>query len=215
MSNRKTALLTCLATCVVFVVVLTLIGFLTESSDDKTQAAAIPIETPTSVPAPSMPPPTPAVHPTPTVTAPLSSPTKTPSRNDFGVARQQVHMELQNLNLGFMPLNKHQDDWYSTMLPNVNIVVDIFGPGHGVKAIETTFRLNLETLSVIDPVMEVMFLTALGEDWEDGLKWVVAGLERLGPDNKKLQQKVGSAYLTLYFLESTESVMFSVDMERQ
>ena len=149
-------------------------------------------------------------------TTPRATPTPTPAPADqFGINRQQVYEAFTNLNIGLLPLNRHTDEWVSTMLPNGNIMIDIIGPSDGIQAIETTFRLTAETAVLIDFVAETMLQIVLGNDWRNGQEWVVPEMEKLSQDRPKIQTRMGGIYLTLYYIPRIESVMFSVDTEMQ
>ncbi len=154
----------------------------------------------------------PYVPPTPAYTA---APTPLATTGDFGVSRQDAFSSFKQLSIGLMPLNKHTNDWYSTKTRTGDITVDIFGPSEGVNAIEATFRLQASTLAIIDPLVRKMLQIAMGSQWREGETWVVSKIDDLNLTQKKLQTKKGKAWLTLYYLPSTESVMFSVDVERQ
>ena len=65
-----------------------------------------------------------------------------PTPMSLGVSRQEVYQALLNLNIGFLPLNKHTNEWYSTMLPNGDISFDIFGSSSRVEAVEMWFGLD-------------------------------------------------------------------------
>ena len=156
--------------------------------------------------------------PTPTLTTtatPGGRVLPTPRPNHFGISRDQVYRKFQDLNIGLIPLDRHTNDWYSTRLRDGSIDIDILGPSSGVQAIESAFRLSPEVLAKMDPVVNTMLQIAMGDNWQDGVEWITEALERLSASHKKVQDKMGRIYLTLYLIPSIQSVMFSVDMERQ
>ena len=131
----------------------------------------------------------------------------------LGASRQEVYEVFINLPIGFGPLSKHTNDWFNTRQPSGDTSVDIFGPPHAVEAIEATFLLR-EDIGVAQVVARMVQI-GLVEDWRDGLAWWEKAMEELLPSNKKIQEKLGDVYLTLYLLKSTGFVMFSVDTVRQ
>ena len=149
--------------------------------------------------------------------APTPTRVPTPTSADFGLSRAEVYRSLRDLNIGLLPLNRHTNELFSTMLPNGDIMVDIFGPSDGVNAIETMFRLVPAVADPIDidRVVTVMLQVALGGNWRDGERWVVKETGNLSLDRKKIQTAMDGVYLTLYLIPRMNSVVFSVDTERQ
>ena len=78
--------------------------------------------------------------PAPTSTPTPSTPTHVPS---LGVTCAQVYQSLVASSVSWVPhgrLNRHTEDWHSTMTPNGAIMVDLFGPCTGLEAVEIWFR---------------------------------------------------------------------------
>ena len=126
-----------------------------------------------------------------------------------------MYKRFKNLNIGLLPLNRHTDEWYSTSLPDVGIMIDIFGPSSGVQAIEAIFKISPALAAKMDHVVGVMLQIALGDDWQDGERWIVRSLGQLSAEHKQAQVKMGRAYLTLNFIPDLEWVLLSVDTEQQ
>ena len=146
------------------------------------------------------------------------NPSTTPvaAAGDFGISRQQAYDRFKALNIGLLPLDRHTNEMYSTRLPDAGIVIDIFGTSTSVEAIESTFRLTPEVAAKMDIVVWEMLEIALGDDWGGGYRWVLTSMqEDLSEANVKEQTRMNGVYLTLYFIPSIESVMFTVDTERQ
>ena len=67
-----------------------------------------------------------------------------PSRQERSTpTRQQIYEALDSLQIGFLPLNRHTDEFYSTMLPNGEISVDIFGLSETLEAVELWFSVDV------------------------------------------------------------------------
>ena len=140
--------------------------------------------------------------------------TDPPDSSDFGLNYKQFHKMLEEEGLGFLPLNKHSNDHYSTMLHNGDIFMELFGAKNRVKAVETTIRLNPEVQFKSYIVMRIMLLVALGEYSKPGEKWAFEEMKNLVARGK-IQTKMRGAYLTLYSIPKIKAFMFSVDIEKQ
>ena len=172
--------------------------------------------------------PSPTAKPTATPTAtpeslaprPTARPTatlvpRTPAPIITGISRQQAYDRFEALNIGLLPLDRHTDEWYSTAIRGAGILIDIFGTRTRVEAIESTFRVP-EGAAKMDTVVGAMLEIALGDDWGGGYQWVLRSIEEdLSEANVKAQTRMNGVYLTLYFISSIDSVMFTVDTERQ
>ena len=172
--------------------------------------------------------PSPTAKPTATPTAtpeslaprPTARPTatlvpRTPAPIITGISRQQAYDRFEALNIGLLPLDRHMDEWYSTAIRGAGIVIDIFGTRTRVEAIESTFRMP-EGAAKMDTVVGAMLEIALGDDWGGGYQWVLRSIEEdLSEANVNAQTRMNGVYLTLYFISSIDSVMFTVDTERQ
>ena len=162
--------------------------------------------TPTLVPRPT---PRPTARPTATLVP------RTPAPIIIGISRQQAYDRFEALNIGLLPLDRHTDEWYSTAIRGAGIVIDIFGTRTRVEAIESIFRVP-EGAAKMDTVVGAMLEIALGDDWGGGYQWVLRSIEEdLSEANVKAQTRMNGVYLTLYFISSIDSVMFTVDTERQ
>ena len=187
---------------------------------------AKPTATPTATPESLAPRPTARPTATPTATPeslaprPTARPTatlvpRTPAPIITGISRQQAYDRFEALNIGLLPLERHTDEWYSTAIRGAAILIDIFGTRTRVEAIESIFRLP-EGAAKMDTVVGAMLEIALGDDWGGGYQWVLRSIEEdLSEANVPAQTRMNGVYLTLYFISSIDSVMFTVDTERQ
>ncbi len=157
-----------------------------------------------------------SLTPAPPMATGVSSSTIGPTTvlSDFGVGCQQVYRLFKGSGIDLLPLSEHTSEWYSTMTPNADIMIDIFGPSDAVNAIETTFRLNAATASMIDLVTTEMLQVALGHAWGTGEVWIINEMENLSDSRPKIQTRMSDVYLTLYWRPSSKSVMFTVDVEK-
>ena len=129
--GKKQAVLGIVGGLCAFMVLLVIIGACTEPSEESS----------TESPA--------TIFPTPSPTAVI---TATALDKHFGVGRQEVYKRFKNLNIGLLPLNRHTDEWYSTSLPDVGIMIDIFGPSSGVQTIEAIFKISPAVAAKMDHV---------------------------------------------------------------
>ena len=138
-----------------------------------------------------------------------------PTPMSLGVSRQEVYQALLNLNIGFLPLNKHTNEWHSTMLPNGDITIEIFGPANRVEAVELWFRGSAPTHAVLRST-ETLIETVIPKQQEQGTEWFLNAMELMGEQGtEKLQARLGDMYLTLQLVPSLKSVFFSIDSEQQ
>ena len=164
---------------------------------------------PTARPTATLVPPRPTARPTATLVP------RTPAPIITGISRQQAYDRFEALNIGLLPLERHTDEWYSTAIRGAAILIDIFGTRTRVEAIESIFRLP-EGAAKMDTVVGAMLEIALGDDWGGGYQWVLRSIEEdLSEANVPAQTRMNGVYLTLYFISSIDSVMFTVDTERQ
>ena len=151
----------------------------------------------------------------PAMTSVAQSPVASPAKTSVSrVSHEGLYKALDELDAGFLPLNTHTDEWVSTMLPNGDVTIDIFGPADQVEAVELWFRIDMEPLRPASGAMEVLFKTMSPEAWADGVNWFignVGSLDSTGEDN--IQTTLGQWYLTLQFLPKLRQVFFSIDLE--
>ena len=181
-----------------------------------------PTSTPTPTPRAVKPTPTPFVRylepgtitfdayltPRPTLT-----PTPTARPTPPGVSRQQVGRAIQSLDTGFLPLNRHTDDFYSMMLPNGDVVIDIFGTANHVEAVEATYRLTAADAGSLVTGAVLQLMLPEGQ-WDAGWDWLDRAFGDLSASQTKVQTRIGNKYLTLYFIPRLSSVMFSIDEDQ-
>ena len=148
--------------------------------------------------------PRPTLVPTPT---PIARPTPP------GVSRQQVGRAIQSLDIGFLPLNRHTDDFYSMMLPNGDVIIDIFGTANHVEAVEATYRLTAADAGALVTGAVLQLMLPEGQ-WDAGWDWLDRAFDDLSASRTKVQTRIGDKYLTLYFIPRLASVMFSIDEDQ-
>ena len=122
---------------------------------------------------------------------------------------------LDSLNIGLLPLNRHADDWVSTMLPNVDISIDIFGPSSRVETVELWFRRSVPT-GTAQLLVEALASTIIPEQQAQSKQWFSDSLELMERTGEQKQQtSVGEMYLTLQWVASLNQYFFSIDVEKQ
>lgn len=132
------------------------------------------------------------------------------------VSRQGIYKGLDELNVGFLPLNTHSDEWVSTMLPNGDVSVDIYGPTDQVEAVELWFRIEMEPLHPATGAIETILKALTPNEWIDGLNWFVASVGSLDKTGKdKVQATLGQWYLTVQYVPTLRQIFFSIDAELQ
>ncbi len=128
-------------------------------------------------------------------------------------SHQAIYNEPNALNIGLLPLNRHTDNFYSTRQPNGAISIDTFGPAHQLDAVELTYRVKDAIAEDVVRSLIALMESMVPDQVQEALKWVSKEIEGLGPENKKIQTRVGTMYLTLYHLPPN-SVVVSIDRER-
>ena len=129
-------------------------------------------------------------EPTPTATPTvIAAPTPTVATVQFAptATRQEVYRALDSLNIGLLPLNRHTDDWVSTMLPNADITIDIFGPADRVEAVELWFRRSLPARTV-QLLVESLVATIIPGQQVQSTLWFRNSLNSMEPTVEQKQQ---------------------------
>ena len=130
------------------------------------------------------------------------------------VSLAKVHNAFKALDVGFLGLNRHTDEWYSITRSNGDITVDMYGPPHNIQAIETDFRFSAsyDAAMVMGTALELM----LPADQEQrGWDWLENTTVSLSGDKVKVQEKIGRMYLTVWVIPERASMLFSVDTVQQ
>ena len=152
-------------------------------------------------------PPTPT--PTPTM---IAVPTSTVAP---AASRQEVYQALDSLGIGLLPLNRHTDDYVSTMLPNADITIDIFGPADRVEAVELWFRRSVP-MGTAQALVEALASTIIPGQQVQSTLWFRNSLNSIEPTVEQKQQTyVEGMYLTLQFAPNLNQYFFSIDIEKQ
>ena len=151
--------------------------------------------------------------PTPTSTPTMIAvPTSTVAP---AASRQEVYQALDSLSIGLLPLNRHTDDYVSTMLPNADITIDIFGPADRVEAVELWFRRSVPT-GTAQLLVEALASTIIPGQQMQSTLWFRNSLNSMEPTVEQKQQTyVEGMYLTLQFAPNLNQYCFSIDIEKQ
>ena len=130
-------------------------------------------------------------------------------------SRQEVYRALDSLSIGLLPLNRHTDDYVSTMLPNADITIDIFGPADRVEAVELSFRRSVP-MGTAQLLVEALASTIIPEQQAQGKQWFSDSLELMERTGEQKQQtSVGEMYLTLQRVANLNQYFFSIDVEKE
>ena len=137
-----------------------------------------------------------------------------PTPMSLGVSRQEIYQALLNLNIGFLPLNKHTNEWYSTMLPNGDISFDIFGSSSRVDAVEMWFRLDAPVGQTARS-MRALYAVTMPERQAEVEAWVERTLATLSPEGKvRDQTEINGVYATLQLVPRLRQVFLSIDIAK-
>ena len=137
-----------------------------------------------------------------------------PTPMSLGVSRQEVYQALLNLNIGFLPLNKHTNEWYSTMLPNGDFSFDIFGSSSRVEAVEMWFRLDAP-IGQTARSMRALYAVTMPERQAEVEGWVERTLATLSPEGKARDQtEINGVYATLQLVPRLRQVFLSIDIAK-
>ena len=137
-----------------------------------------------------------------------------PTPMSLGVSRQEVYQALLNLNIGFLPLNKHTNEWYSTMLPNGDFSFDIFGSSSRVEAVEMWFRLDAPVGQTARS-MRALYAVTMPERQAEVEAWVERTLATLSPEGKARDQtEINGVYATLQLVPRLRQVFLSIDIAK-
>ena len=133
----------------------------------------------------------------------------------LGVSRQEVYQELHNLNIGLLPLNKHTNEWHSTMLPNSDISFDIFGSSSRVEAVEMWYRLDAP-VGQTARAMRALYAVTMPEHQAEVEAWVNRMLVTLSPEGKvRDQTEINGVYVTLQLVPKLRQAFLSIDIAKQ
>ena len=151
--------------------------------------------------------------PRPTSARPTPRPTATSIVYDYlQGSRGSIYQRLDDLGVGFLPLNTFPGPYVATKTPNGDIRVEIFGKPFQLEAVEVWFRLTGDMTLAATAIRVALEETMPGK-WEEGFEWVRKTLPTLA-DTPKSQKEVSDAWLTLQYVESMETIFFSVDKEK-
>ena len=176
---------------------------------------------PTSTPTPSTPIATPTLAPAatptlaPTSTPTLSTPTHVPS---LGVTCAQVYQSLVASSVSWVPqgrLNRHTEDWHSTMTPNGAIMVDLFGPCTGLEAVEILFWQTAPPDQIII-TRDIVVVAAMPDHAAEVGAWFDDALDRMGETGDLVQrERLSLIYLTMAYAERWKWFVFTMDVQPQ
>ena len=145
----------------------------------------------------------------------LSTPTHVPS---LGVTCAQVYQSLVASSVSWVPqgrLNRHTEDWHSTMTPNGAIMVDLFGPCTGLEAVEIWFRQTAPLDQVIITRDIVVAAAAPNHAAKVGA-WFDDALERMVETGDLVQrERLSQIYLTMAYLERSNQFAYTMDVQPQ
>ena len=147
---------------------------------------------------------------TPTPWSQEYTPTPIAIPRSLDVSRQEVYSAFDDLDIGLLPLNTHGDEWVSTMLPNGDISIDIFGIPRRTQAIELWFRIpgSGQMGDVAQAALQIMS----PEEWRDGLRWMGDRIDYLNPTGQRKERStLGDLRLALQYSAKTNRVFFSID----
>ena len=146
---------------------------------------------------------------------PPESVSSDPSRQELSTpTRQQVYGAIDSLQMGFLPLSQHTDEFYSTMLPNGEISVDMFGQAAALEAVELWFSVDAPAENSYR-VIEALVGTFVPDRQEEGFQWVLDSVGVIAEgDIEKVQTSIGGMYLTLQLVPNLRSFFLSLDTEQ-
>ena len=202
---RKAALIGAAGSLAFLVFVVLVVIFVPDETNGPIQATLpTPVPTATAEPTPG---------PAPTRLVFQSRPADLPTAADY-VSLAKAHNAFKALDIGFLALNQHTDEWCSITRSNGDITVDLYGPPSNMQAIETDFRLTArhDAATVMGTALELMLPAS---DEQAGWDWLEDTIDSLSGSRAKVQEKIGRMYLTIWVIPERASMMFSVDTVRQ
>ncbi len=141
-----------------------------------------------------------------------------PPRPHLGVSREEIYLALDLVDVGFMPLNRHTDDWVNTRLPNGDIWVDIFGPQSTVQAVEIWVRYSASLDDALSALGAVIRETVTLEHREAVYQFFRSGLAARMSDTypSKGGQTIGREYhVWMEAIPDKQQVFMSIDAEQR
>ena len=157
----------------------------------------------------------PRITPAPSVTSTITQLNPASGKTTLDVSREEFYQRLVDSAMGWLPLNKHTEDWYSTMLPNSDIPVDLFGPSDNLQATEMWFRPRIQADLILTTV-DILIAATIPHRQEQANDWFDYALGRMVQtgDHEQVAQ-IGGVYLTMIYVPDLDKVFFSVDVEPQ